>query len=748
LTTIGDHLPRPEAPRPWTGELLDLINAGAPVSEMVERVFARGGPLELAGLGYRPQQHDLARAIARRIDAGDGWSMAEAPCGTGKSAAYLIPGILATLRARAAWTPDPLARRVVPPRMVASTANIALQSQIVEKDVPMVAALLGIRVRVGLLKGRSNYTCVARLNEALTVRFASANIAEIDRLAEYLAVTPGAVGDKDSLPFAMSGGAWARVSTDSEGCAGIGCVHFGPAEGHPPCYAEEAKKSAIGAEVLVVNHHLLAIAGASLGPGTLLAVDEAHALEDALRGAQTREIRKGQAHHVARLCRPIYGGQALQVVGEPIARLVEAAATWLRTTGSGQGRRPLPKGWASASGITEATFSPLLQAKVALDMLAKGQDGTDEGVRAAARAEKAAEAIASVHERCVALATGEPSIAEQEQAPGPWAMWAESDGDGATLGYCPADVSRSVLRLQRTFRAGALVSATLDFDAATIALGMINDPPAPGAPDPRPTATVKPVETLAVASPFPLAALGVLVVPRGPGPKAPEWSDWAADQTVDAVRLAGGGALVLCSSRRQMDEMVGALRGARLPWTILAQGEAGRGDLRDRFKADRDSILVGTKSFFEGLDVQGDACRLVVIDKLPFDPPGDPVEDAVGALASERANGASPFMVRALPRACALLAQAAGRLIRSATDRGALVVLDQRVLQNSSIGAAARRALPPFPVSRDLADVGRHLAGQRLTLAPLQRPVVVNGRAGGGDDEPIAIPIPTRRRSA
>jgi ATP-dependent DNA helicase DinG len=191
--------------------------------------------------------------------------------------------------------------------------------------------------------------------------------------------------------------------------------------------------------------------------------------------------------------------------------------------------------------------------------------------------------------------------------------------------------------------------------------------------------------------------------------------------------------------------MVAALRSANLPWKILAQGESGRSDLRDTFKADRDSVLVGTKSFFEGLDVQGDACRLVVIDKLPFDPPGDPVEDAVGALASERSGGLSPFMVRSLPRACALLAQAAGRLVRSPTDRGALMLLDNRVLQNSAMGAAARRALPPFPLSRDVRDIARHLAGEKLALAPLAVPMLVNGRATGAV-EPEAIPL--RRRSA
>jgi ATP-dependent DNA helicase DinG len=744
VTLINDHLPAPENPRPWTNHLLALLAAKTPIEHMVDHIFARGGPLEQAGLGYRVQQHDLAKMIARRIDNQDGWGMAEAPCGSGKSAAYLIPGALATLAARMAWKPDPSARRNIAPRMVVSTANIALQDQIVTKDVPMIAALLGIRLRVGLLKGRSNYVCRARLNEALMVRFqGDRGRADLEAIQNWVDINPGTPGDRDSVPFQVHPAAWARASVDGEGCPGTGCGHFEPADGYAPCFAQVAQRRAAGAEVLVVNHHFLALAGPMLGPGTLLAVDEAHALEDALRGAQTREVKKGTAQQVARLCRPIYGADAGRVVGEPIQRLLNGASNWLQMTNAGQGRRPLPSGWAKACGIEPSAFDILGQAANALDVLAKAGGGTEEEERAAKRAEAACEVVKAIRKRCLTLVTGQPSPEEIQAGANRWAMWAEAEQDGgATLGYCPADVSGQVLALQRTFKAGALVSATIDFDSTTLSLGMQADAPAAGT---RPEATAKPAEILQVTSPFPLADLGLLVVPIGPAAKDGGWPDWAAQQTVEAVRGAGGGALVLCSSRRQMDVMVGALRSAKLPWRILAQGESGRSDLRDTFKADRDSILVGTKSFFEGLDVQGDACRLVVMDKIAFDPPGDPVEDAVAALASERSGGLSSFMVRSLPRAMALLAQAIGRGIRSPTDRCAFMVLDRRVTENSSIGAAARRALPPFPVSRVVGDIARHLAGEKLALAPLARPVTVNGRPPVAQQEEA---IPLRRRSA
>lgn len=729
---MSDHLPQPLNPRPWTPRVLALIDGPETIEAVVDHLFARGGPLEQAGLSYRPQQHALAQVVARRLDRGDGWALGEAPCGVGKGQAYLIPGVISILRARGRWKPDPAKKNSQPPRMIVSTANIALQGQLVEKDVPLIASALGIRVRVGLLKGRSNYICDARLNESLLVRFSNdGGYQDLTRLRAHLDADPDGSGDRDALPFQVSPSTWARASTDSAGCPQAGCGHFEPSAGYTACRAETAKRAAVGAEVLVVNHHYLALAGPGLatGRGSLLAIDEAHALEGALRGALSKDLRRGTAFHLGRICAPVYGNDARKIVGDPVLRLLDRAKDWLRSTSAAQvGRRPLPPGWAGS--LTEQAFEPLKQAADALDLLAKAKANTEEEIRAAARAEAACEQVRGIHGRCLSLLAARPSPAEVSAAPGPWAMWAEQDGEYASLGYCPADVSSVVARLQKVYPSGVLVSATLDVEATVTALGL-QEPLA------RPAA-----EVVTVGSPFPLAQLGLLVVPSGPGVKDPLWTDWASKQIVEAVRQSGGGALVLCSSRRMMDEAVDALRGAGLPQAVLAQGESGRADLRDRFIADVDSVLVGTKSFFEGLDVQGDACRLVVIDKIPFDAPGDPVEDAVGLLAAERSGG-SPFLVRSLPRACALLAQAAGRLVRSPTDRGAVVLLDQRVAAGSSIGGAARRALPPFPTSRDIADVGRHLRGEPVRSVAPSAPFSVNGRveSDGGES------IPLRRRA-
>lgn len=707
--------------QPWTSRLAEAIEGNARIEVLTEYVFSPGGPAERVGLRPRPVQRDLALAIARRADQG-GWTMGEAPTGTGKSVAYLVPGILAVLRARHRHRPAP-GKRDRKPRLVVSTANIALQDQVVRKDVPAVAAMLGLQVRVGLLKGRSNFVCLSKLSES-SLLLRDRDRADIERLAKWVALHPDAAGDRDGLPFQLSPFAWAKCSTDNDGCPKDGCGHHAPSDGYDPCFAERSRADADEAEVLVVNHHYLAVAGAGLGPGAFLAVDEAHQLEEALRGAATREVRRSAVHTVARLVRPVYGAAGAQVVGPPVQAVLDAARDWLRRTGAGaRGRRPLPRGWCP---LPPSILDPLAQASAALGMLSHARGGTEEEQREAKRHGNAKEQIDALHERLLALMAACPTPDQARAHPGPWAMWAEVDGEGATLGYCPVDVAPGVATLQKVYRSGCLVSATLDPEATSIALGMVPvalvaaDVPAP----PSPAA-----EALRLPSPYDLPSLGVLVVPHGPGPKEPGWDAWASAQVVAAVAGSRGRALVLASSRRQCDAYADALRAASEGWVVHAQGDAGRGELRDRFRGETSSVLVGTRSFFEGLDVQGESCSLVVIDRIPFDAPGDPVEDAVGDLASRRGGGGSPFLLRSIPRAVALLAQASGRLIRSETDRGALVVLDKRVLEAGPIGLAARRALPPFPVSRDVGDVARHLAGEQIQRVALVEPAVNPGGA-------------------
>jgi ATP-dependent DNA helicase DinG len=209
--------------------------------------------------------------------------------------------------------------------------------------------------------------------------------------------------------------------------------------------------------------------------------------------------------------------------------------------------------------------------------------------------------------------------------------------------------------------------------------------------------------------------MGVLVVPAGPQPKEAGWLDWASERAAEAVLAADGRTLVLCSSIASMRRLGEAVR--RVWPNTRIQGEAGRSELRTWFRDDVSGVLVASRSFFQGLDIAGEACSCVVIDRAPFSVPDDPLEKAVCDLLIQRNPGGDAFSLRSLPQACMVLAQAAGRLIRSRSDRGAVVVLDNRVLWNNPMGRSLKASLPPFPVSAEVEDVRRVLSGEAMAGA-------------------------------
>lgn len=714
--------------QPWTASVLRRLASKEPVEAIVADLFAPGGPVTLCGLDPRPAQVQLARLAGRR--AAGGWALAESPTGSGKSLAYLVPGLLAVRRARDRYKPeDGKANR--PPRLVVSTANQSLQEQLVAKDVRLAATILGLSTSVAPAMGRSNYACVAKLNDS---RLAPLGLqpeafAAVQRLGDWYDRDLLGDGHRDRLPGPVDGAAWARCSTDTEGCLGEGCPHDKPSDGFAPCFANLARAEAARSEVVIVNHHWLARGWQGLGPVALLAVDEAHAFEDALRGAGIRSLGRGAPYTVQRLVTNALGKSEALAATAAVKSLLAAARRYLDEGGQSYNgsRRELTPGWcARAGGPSLADLDVLDVAAAEVDMRAAGEGDK----QARARHEHSALQLRAVARKARACIAAAPTPDHLATTGGPWVAWAEVDGDGASLGYAPADVAPLVTAMRRALPRALLTSATLDASIAEPALGLVDGqagaPTEPG---------------VALPSPWPLASMGVLVVPRGPTPKEPGWRAWATAQAIAAVRAASGRTLVLCASWAGARATAEALRADCLPWPVLCHGEQGRHVLAAAFRDDRDSVLVATRSFFEGLDVQGDSCSCVVIEKVPFDVPGDPLADLAAEVVAGRVGG-SPFLARALPRATAQLAQAAGRLLRSATDRGALVVLDSRVAENSIIGAACRKALPPFPLSRDLDDVGRVLRGEapRL-LGPGQ--VAAAARAA-----PASIPIRRNRGSA
>lgn len=700
--------------------MVDILTGS--VEDVVSRVFAPGGPLVAAGLEVRESQKALSLAIARRIDAGKGWTLGEAPCGTGKGFAYLLPGIVAALRAEKKPPHEVAATPWKFPKVVVSTANITLQSQLIQKDIPAVAKLLGVEVRSLLLKGRANYLCRSKLQEVGA--FAG---WEVRRLMDW-SREPTCTGDRDDLTW-DAGRAWSEVSVQSKDCHGKKCPFYNPSRDDVPlCFSQKAREQKGSVHVVVLNHYLLPIYQPI--PAILLAVDEAHELEECVRKAISRTLKRGSGKYMAGKV-----GKALNdpnlgrtLVEEPIEELFDILETWLQNRDGGQSwvSLPLAPGWHRGH-VKADVIDRIKQAAGEITRAADKTPDTDT----AGKLEKLAGQVYDLWTRAKMVETAMPTQEIGDEMPGAWAIWIDRKIFGGeakiSCGIAPVDVAPGTIRLQRAYPAAVLTSATLavnrDLGYARSTLGMARPGTSPrisvikdasGHDYPLQTEASPPVEELILPSPYPLKEMGLLVLPaNAPNPKTPQWEKWALDQVVEVVKQAKGRTLVLSSSTKNVGRYGYALQ-EKTDYPVRIQGEMGRGELIRWFRDTTEGVLVATRSFFQGLDVQGESCSCVVIDRIPFDPPGDPLEEAVGVMLMERAGQSSPFYARSLPKASMVLAQAAGRLIRSLSDRGALVLLDDRVNGAAMMARVLRGSLPPFSTSDQVADVGRFLEGEPL----------------------------------
>lgn len=777
------------------------IEGDEPMAALVEDFYGPEGPLLRAGWVARPQQRDMSMAIARALDGdvdpdGGAWLVCEAPTGTGKGLAYLVPGILAALRAEGAHAAEVDAARAadrVPPReprkLIVSTSNIALQDQLVNKDIPAISEMLEHDVRVTLMKSKRNYACRQKIRNLGADAFGDDAIGKIvDEVRN-----PDARGDREDFEFEIPNDAWARVSSSSEDCLGRACKHYallGEAEidGAPrACCWRRAILGYQRSHVIVANHAFLTMNGGIRS--CLLAVDEMHEFERALRGSAEQQLSPGAGKALAaRMARLLDGGE--DEANARIAGPANAIVDVLTTACERANRRPdgstsqypapflLGPGWLARIAGTKLatemlagvdTFDSAVDdarraaEKLGCHHLGDGRmvppSANAENAEEAARAARVVEAGFRVARRLRATATGEP----HEDWPGsPWAMWAELETRGrgtnkstmAVARMSPADVSWATGALRANYPIAMLTSATVpEFRSLRLTLGMglgtnesegqsllrsgsdLDDDDDPATAEPIATVPAPRLEKR-LPSPYPLPTMGLMVVPPGPTPKEQGWEDWATNKVVEAVVAARGRTLVLCSSLRAMHRYAEALRGTataiNAPWSVRKQGEMGRSQLRKWFAEDVDGVLVASRSFFQGLDVRGQACSCVVIDRVPFGRPDDPVENAVGSLLEERARAVggrgSSYDLRSVPEAAMALAQASGRLIRSETDRGVVVVLDPRILRPS--WKPLRAALPPFPVFSDIEDVRRFLDGEPVGGRP-SGTGPVRGRVGG-----------------
>lgn len=705
----------------------------------VEDVFGDAGVLAKANPGYeqRPGQIALARAVAQALDE-KRHALLEGPCGTGKGIAYLVPVIR--------WVQANPGKRVV-----IATETIALQEQLVSKDLPFLASVMPGGFRFALAKGRGQYLC----NDAFAAWDAKAGrfaLSDAENALRAWGRTTDS-GSRTSLPIAVPDRAWSKVTVDSDECKGKDCPR------REECFYEGARAAIKDAQIIVANYKLLclhlALVGEGVDPKALplgefhaLVADEAHGLVDVARDTFGATITEHTFTRTLNFAREYMPDGAAKRLEDAASGFFGGLREWVDGHAPESPRGPSEREDATRIPLdTEPLFpvslDPLgtelsrvsawaaaMVAKLEARERASGPlDGEEREARARARSTMKRTSkhltmlslFASASTRCAAEAGADRMV----QLAARYALWVELDrsvtGERAVrLEARKVDVRDTLNELLWSEIPCVLTSATLTvegrFDHIERETGLdAAGPPARGSANAggHSSATARGTIRLEVPSPFDFASRCMAIVPNGlPEPNDPAWRA-ACAQVIGAVaQVADGRTLALFSSTSAMDaahRVVSARgRGARV-W--MRQGEAPSGELARRLKSDPRSVLFGTKSFMTGIDVPGDALIAVVIDRVPFTPPTDPVVRRLHALLEAR--GLNPFQHCDLPRAIMLVKQAFGRLIRTREDYGVVVLLDTR-MNSSRWARAVWRSLPTCARGTQLAEVRAHLDRFRL----------------------------------
>ena len=627
-------------------------------------VFSASGALaaNIPGYRVRAQQLEMAGRIADAV-AENRILVAEAGTGTGKTYAYLVPALLSG------------------GKVIVSTGTKTLQDQLFNKDIPTVRAALGAPVKIALLKGRANYVCPYHLDRALLDgRFQNReDVGYIQKIARFAKETR--TGDKaECLDVPENASAWIMATSTRENCLGQECPH------HKECFVLQARKEALAADVVVVNHHLF-FADVMLrdeGTAELLPAcntvifDEAHQLPETASLFFGDNFSTSQVLDLARDARSEGLAAARDCLDlQECCRRLEKAAKDLRLS---VGVEPARYTWSQFQGKNEF-----------LDAL-DGLDG--ELATAAAILETQAprsEGLENCWRRSTELLTRLQAWNQEE--PGV-VRWGETYTHSLQLNTTPLDIAKLFNKqLQGHPRAWIFTSATLavqqNFSHYCNEMGLWD------------------AESACWDSPFDYGRQAILYAPQNlPDPNLPGYTEAVVDAAFPVLKACGGGAFFLCTSLRAMrrtHELLQAkLEDAGLEMPLLLQGEGSKNELLERFRRLGNAVLVGSQSFWEGVDVRGEALSLVVIDKLPFAPPDDPVLKArIEQLDKE---GRNAFMEYQLPRAVINVKQGAGRLIRDETDRGVLMICDPRLI-TKPYGKRVWRSLPPMKRTRDLTEV-------------------------------------------
>ena len=615
------------------------------------------GPLArgVSGYEHRPGQIRMARAVQEVLEH-DGALLIEAGTGTGKTWAYLIPAALS-------------GRRVL-----VSTGTRALQDQIMEKDLPALERHLGLDIHAACVKGLGNYLCLRRYNEflrspdATQPRFARA----LPVLGTWVEATKS--GDRADLSsIAEEDPIWSRIVSGSDTRIGARCDYY------DDCFVTRVRRGAESAQLIVVNHHLffadLALRDtgfASVLPDyDAVIFDEAHQLEDTATLFFGSRLSTAMLERLVRDARAAIGGE--RGGAQHQTRLLDALLqqtsnffTALPTQDNG-GRAPLP-----AESIPEKELFALDNVLSELSASCRNVRPPRENVlQIARRADQLRDALGSL------------------ESPGQ-VSWSVGGGRGASVGSSPIDVGPLLReRLHERVPSVVFTSATLttggDFKFVKRRLGIESE-----------------VSEEIVESPFRYEEQVALYAPTHlPDPRSSDFVEAAAKEILELIRMSEGGAFVLCTSLRMM-RLLAKRVGDELDYEWFVQGDAPKQTLLDRFRDQGNAVLFATASFWEGVDVPGSALRLVIIDKLPFEVPSDPVVEARCKRLDEA--GESAFMRYLVPAAALSLKQGFGRLIRTTRDRGVVAILDSRI-RRKGYGKVFLRSLPPARVCDTLDEV-------------------------------------------